>query len=670
VSQVNEQDSDITDRTLRAFAYLSSQLDQPGVHDVIDCLKPFLVRVITADPSKPVNVAQVAGGLAEFGLEIPYYALEQIIPRLQEDGILVWDAALRSHLVHPDYKAEANSGPALDDGDFRRIDAEIERFAAALGLKNPTVSDSWNAALIRFLKSDYTGKSEVIELGNTKVFESGDVERYAIARFVQEMQLSNPDIFEAVRRVYAGVLIEDFIQNIQFVGSDLSYQNLAVFYDTSIILRILGTSGGILRDATLEMHKGLQELGARTYILSRTRTEVEGIIETLIGHIAKGREIYGETADAISEGEVSAPRIRKLALTYMAELTALGISEFDYNFSHRTNEDVFQIDEKKFSELLRAGARKNDRGYSLENAENDAIAVAITMRLRKGRAARTLGASRYLFLSRNKLLQSVSREYAAEQTDSYDYSSVPPVLSTGQVTTAAWLATSKKFEGKRVTKELLASCFSAVQPDKDWAEEFAKLLGQYRTDNPEEFASIAAENLTLQNLRRLARDESLNEGSVVGKINLAKLMAEERERAADAAQKQKLEMESAVRVARDEEAARLQAALEEANRDYNKSVSQEAARAGELERERISERIARVIEYVVFGIIILAFVLALISREVIVREASPLAYWFSVCVTGFLTVIFALDSFGIPFMRSAQTKLRERIKAMILKVLA
>ena len=100
---------------------------------------------------------------------------------------------------------------------------------------------------------------------------------------------------------------------------------VTVFYDTSVLLRVLGCSGRLQETAALELNRYLQDLGFDTYYFSGNEAEVAGILETIIYVKDTGKELEGETADAIASGEVTLSQIRMLQLAFPERLAALNV---------------------------------------------------------------------------------------------------------------------------------------------------------------------------------------------------------------------------------------------------------------------------------------------------------------------------------------------------------
>ena len=81
-----------------------------------------------------------------------------------------------------------------------------------------------------------------------------------VASVLQTLSYKEPYDFEAILRIFMGVLIEEFISMIAGVGNLGQIKNLVVFYDTGVLMRTLGCFGGLLRVATVEMTKHLQDI--------------------------------------------------------------------------------------------------------------------------------------------------------------------------------------------------------------------------------------------------------------------------------------------------------------------------------------------------------------------------------------------------------------------------
>lgn len=523
-------DASRADRKLRAYAYLTASFrDRSNINDALDCLVPFVVAALRNQTGQFLNLDTLAANIASLGLKIPVYVLEQLTSRLVERGHVSWDRLSRKYFVVPSIETAEDDkiGDLQMETAFEQIELRLQAFAAHHGINQPPLSPSWADALITFLKSDQA--SEVlksVELKGAIIGNTAQLETFIVALFIQKCETNDAELFANLVTIFTGILIEDFIENIQNIGAPNSFSKLSIYYDTTVLLRLLGTSGRLLQSATLDMHRTLQDLGCRSYYFDFVEIETLKILETLLAAHNQGQNLYNETAEAIYSGEISITDVRDIAATLTVRLGALNIFPFVYNFASRKSEDSFQIEETRFAEALMSAALVRDRTYKRQNAETDARSAALIIRMRKGFAKREVSASGHLFISRNSLLQRVSRKFSIEYIDEYDELSTPPVLTVGQITTIAWLSSTKQLEPHKVSKELLASCYSAVRPSIGWADEFSKALTEYQKENPKFAEEKANQHFFLQTARTMAKDVSLGQPAVLRKVNLADIFAE------------------------------------------------------------------------------------------------------------------------------------------------
>jgi hypothetical protein len=584
-------------RKLRAYAYLTASLNasQNAASDIVDCLLPFVAAGVKEQAGQFLELDRLKTYLEVLGLRVPLYTLQQLMPRLQDMGVIEWNTSAHRHICKQTAIADVltlRNDAGLEDA-FATFEDEFSAYAFALGLTQPPMSASWSDALIGFLRSDPgTPVIRTTSIKETLVGDTSGVETYLVARFIQEVQGKNATTFGAIIQIFTGVLIEDFINNIQAIGDTKKYGQLSIYYDTTVLLRLLGTSGSMLLTATMEMHRALEDLGCKCFYLQYTLDEVSRILDTIVSNHDAGDEIYGETSDAISNAEITIGTIRDIRTTFEQRLGELNIFPQDYVHQARRNEDVYQIDEASLVTGIEAEAMKRGRQYKHTSAVTDAKSVAIVMRLRKGLARRNIQACEHLFISHNAVFQTAARTFVARNVEGYDGGQIPPVLTLGQITTVAWLATAQKLDPVKVTKELLATCYNAVRPSVSWTQQFSLALESFRNQNPGFIEERANAALFLQIARNSARDESLNQPAVLRKANLAAIFAsaaeeadaKERERAQEVA---RLTGEYEARDLRREEEIRVRQArlAQETQQLIDRAAKQAREQKEEIERQ-------------------------------------------------------------------------------------
>jgi hypothetical protein len=481
--------------------------------DILDCLLPFVKVALQRQPNGSIfNIGSLASSLKSFGLHIPDLVLQQLAHRLENDRLLERNAGtiFIKHQNNPD-ATYAEKEIALDDA-FDSIDKELAQYARERHIEAPPASASWNDALLRFLKNQTSlqstrrkEKGKPIDIGGRVVGDKDGVEKLIVGNFIQECDEdpAKSRTLNNITQIFAGILIEDFIGNVQSLGARTGYSGLRVYYDTTVLLRLLGTSGRRLRLATLEIHKTLQSLGCLPHFLDITRSEVKRILD---GIAENPSESHPETASAYQNGEFDRSFAQELVDTFEVQLLR------EYGISRRAKPKVFnslQINEDKLKRTILSEAE----GYPDLTAEKDAQAVGIILQLRRGETSEEIGHCKHLFISKNNLLQRVTREFVEHNVDEYrdNYGSVPPILTIGQISTLGWLYAPHDMQTRKITRELITACYNAVMPTADWLKQFNKVIREYAKERPEIVAKLAESTIFHKTARILMQEASLNQ---------------------------------------------------------------------------------------------------------------------------------------------------------------
>ena len=164
------------------------------------------------------------------------------------------------------------------------------------GFPKEPPSGTWGDALI---SSNPARPSAVVTNIKGALLDPAQVETAIVGAFIRNLHDTNYSSFEKLVKIFMGVLVRRvYFFGFGVRGTFKSSTPLIVFYDTGVLLRVLGCSGKMLRVATEELTRYLQDLGIRIYYLAGNETEVENILSTIIYVKDIGGELEGETAAA------------------------------------------------------------------------------------------------------------------------------------------------------------------------------------------------------------------------------------------------------------------------------------------------------------------------------------------------------------------------------------
>jgi hypothetical protein len=673
------------DRAAKAYAFLytafrKTEVSQNPVRDALDCITPFIAPYLNTIAGKQIDIVAVQSFLkTTVGFDIPLYALEQVVPSLAKGGLAEYNSTTKRYLAK---KTDASFDLAKSEieTDFDQVEQQLRQFAKSLGLDAPPASSTWGDALISFLKSRTEGSTVSVAKIKGALLDPSHVENSVVGFFIRNVHDHNYPMFDKLLRIFMGVLVEDFMSSVAEIGNFGKGQPLNIFYDTAVLLRVMGCSGKLLRAATEELTRYLQDLGCRIFYLAGNEAEVANILNTIIYVKDTGGELEGETAEAVSNGEVSITELRMLENSFPERLARLNIfpaEEFERDISPLAQ---YQIDERAFSEFLLQQANASKRPYGIQNRTNDAGFLGTVMRLRKHIRTRDLSECRFLFITTNRFLAATARHFLLK-TKALQPQHCPPMLSVGQVATIAWLMKDQVLAPEKAGRELLAHCFAAIRPDATWFGYFRE--GMERVVGPiDAYTRDAANSLALQAARRIAQEESFGSASLVRELNMAEILSRAKEQTDEMLAESKRKEEEAQQTLKREAALAMeqvsnaaQSAIDQAKTEAKSAIELAAAEARTAlanEIVRANQRKAyRLANWTIIGLKLLsAVVFAVITAlDFIFKEHA--ATWLRVVqlILALIAFVSFLDLMEVPLVKRSFEKLESWLAKLYFKIL-
>jgi hypothetical protein len=422
------------------------------------------------------------------------------------------------------YPNETKFNIEVDEIDFQLINEQLKNYLDSIGFGDLRERFDWGSEIIAFLKFDLASSraGQVISV-KSQLMADSEIKTAVIAQFIQYCEFHNRDVFSNILKIYTGILIEDFVNSVAEIKSYEPKNAPTVYLDTALIMRILGCSGYQLKNATLELVRMLQDMGANTRFLPDNEQEVFGILDAIVQKKDTGSTIVGESAEAIISGEVSISHFRILQNGVADELAKLSIfpsEEVDFS-----SDDVqrFQISEGGLAQHIRDEAKKKGVRYKYENSRNDSEYVAHTVIDRRGHKSRDFFGCKFAFLTTNKFLVRETRRFlisAKELRQQF----CSPVLSVSQVATILWLTSDSSISPERASRELISQCYSAYPISGEWFKNFLENI-ESSVGSAEEMSSDSRRALVLRAARRIAKEESLGHPAIVKSLDAAEILA-------------------------------------------------------------------------------------------------------------------------------------------------
>lgn len=513
-------------RELRAYAYLQARFSK-GAQTVVDCLIPFVTFAIAQhdgdqfDPEKILNFLQT-----NYRISIPFYTLEGMTGQLQHLGALKYDALGKIHICvkqsEPDLEGDELD---LSLNDLTELESALARFAEKFETDTPYASESWSEALISFLGPDEDQeKVKASSVRGVLILDPGFLDRRIIGQFITKCHSDSSLLFGTITKLYYGVLIGDFLANLQTFGDSDAYRNLNVIYDATVLMRLLGTSGNAHQKATTEMHEALQALGCGTYYFEHTYNEVLDNLGAVREAILVGGPMYRETRGALDTGELSPREVMMIPRELDIRLANLGITQREEKYED--TDSSFQISERDFIKEVRTAFGRRQR----EPWGRDAMSVAMIVRLRGSRRTADISKSGFVFVTHNRPIARVARRFLVKSGFANERN-VPPMLTVSQIMTVAWLANDTGAGAGQVTNELAASCYQACLPKDGWDDAFWEALDELKGQDADDVRELLENDLVIASARKIALDESLGHPEFITTLSVRELLINAKQQA-------------------------------------------------------------------------------------------------------------------------------------------
>ncbi|SDU67408.1 hypothetical protein [Desulfobacula phenolica] len=503
-----------TDSNLRVFAIVEAQLTKK-LNRPTDYLIPFFQASISKYKGKQLSIKEVVKYIRRhYSLDVPIYLAESLIPRLEQIGSLEYVKDFGCHVCQEVELTDADI--QLNQSHFDLIEESIKRYCKRIELKiaKPLDSKNWQKALLRFFEQDQDSKTSAMVKGK-KVTNTKELDDRIISRFIFKTKTSDPQLFNIIVRIYSAYAIVDTVLSIQKFSAPKNWSNLNVIYDSTVLMRILGTSGSFMREATLQMHNLLQNIGCKTLYFDHNLSEVLNNIQSIISKVSYDQPLHSETSKAFQDGDITLGELNLLIGSIEKKLESYNIKEI--TLPPRLSDISGQIDPISLKNYLTENIHY--KHYSAA-AQIDADSVEKVLFLRKDCKHRDLPKCGYIFVTHNSNYAKYSKFYCQKHCG-YNHDHTPPVINLSLLTRLSWLSSSNGTPKVDISNELLINCFEASLPDDKWVKQFWKTIERH---NPEVLDPDTKESLYLLELKKVADDLSLGSDVFLEEIDTSYLL--------------------------------------------------------------------------------------------------------------------------------------------------
>ena len=441
--------------------------------DYIDNFVPFVGQCIIGLNPEVVSSQELQERLhRDYGLQVPHNTIKSILKKAERRGY-----------VRRTGEAYTPNLEALHTLNFESKRQELLRQHNALVQKMQEFAyGRYGLSLLReeseniLLSYIKTHDAELLEcmVSGEALAEAahglGQKQSYVVQAFVKHIYEDDPEYSKYLDAVVKGHMLANAMILPDLNSVRRRFRDTSVYFDTPLILRVLGYEGHARKAACKELLDLLKEVGARVCCFRHTRNEANSILYACKMALAEtdSARMYGATFHHFA-GSRFTPADLELEMAMLDK----NIGKLGVRIEEKPEYVAkYQLDESSLEQSL--GILVNYPAGRERARIHDADCLSAVFRLRKGQSRYSIEECHSLFVTPNSGVCQVNKEFFVGRNYT-DQGSVPLAVTDYALTNILWL--------KRPTsapnlprKYIIAECYAAMEPgDRLWYKYLDKV---------------------------------------------------------------------------------------------------------------------------------------------------------------------------------------------------
>lgn len=293
-----------------------------------------------------------------------------------------------------------------------------------------------------------------------------------LALFLSYILEKDTMLKEILTDIVKGQMIYEALYSQHVDSADIKqkFNNLYIYFDTTFIFYMLGYGGDRYKDYISQIISLLKGLGAKLRCFRHTYDEVYGILRSCEISLGNGNGKRLFNLDWFIEKQMTSSDVAIILSNLEANISKyLEITDTpDYS------QQIKNINWAAFTKYL-----EEHIDYRKEKARvNDVESIAAIFRLRDTNNAKTLEACNAIFVTTNRKLVKIIRDYQRESDDMKGYY---PCISEYEISNIAWLKTPHK-QNDFLERSLRFSVSILKEPSPIFWKRFTETVDKFHDE--------------------------------------------------------------------------------------------------------------------------------------------------------------------------------------------
>jgi hypothetical protein len=463
-------------RVIAGLAILTGNLEEE--RDYIDLYVPLVAQCIWSVKPSVISITELQRQMKEtFGMQIPQNALKLVLNRANKRNYVSRQDA--TYVPNLEAIAGLNFAARYQD-TIRQHNATIkklEKFASDRFDIKLTEAEADNALLAHFQKHDIEILECLINVEKPLAVQPQSTKKldFIVNSFIVESYENDPEGFKYIDTIVKGYFLSSTLFFPDLGRIKKRFRKTAVYFDTALLLRILGYEGTARQESCKELVGLLYQEGAALRCFRHTRDEVYNVLyASMLAMKRSDIEHVSPTFNYLRRAGYGASEIELELALLDNKMGNMGISIVD----KPEYSDQLQIDELKLDKAL-----QDETPFWHEKPKqrkHDVDCLSAIYRLRRERQTIYVEDSVAVFVTANSALCKVSAQFFVAEGH-VDRSSIPMAVTDYALTSLLWLKTPMSAPDIP-SKFVIAECYAAVEPSERLWQKYIEITSRLKEE--------------------------------------------------------------------------------------------------------------------------------------------------------------------------------------------
>ena len=453
-----------TDKYIKSYAVIKSKWVSDNL---LDAYLPFVVTIIKEKNITDIDETIICQELqTKYNLFLQPAIIRQILSHAMSKKIItnVREKYIANSAELDNYVISENDFDILWDS----LLTDFITYSSALSISFDRKNAEEN--IIKFIDL-YDDRVVYNTIGDIDLENNQFV--YSWCKYILEIKKINSEKYEFV----LALCTANLLKNTLFYTSEheTKQSSLKIYLDTPMIFALLGMDTLERKSSYTFILDRAKQAGMQLCVFDHNFEEATGIMERA-AYWATSPSYDASKANKVTEffhdSCMTEDEIYDFIDEAETELNSLGITK--EVSAYLAEEDGFQADEEHLHELIKTEYGNRAIKYTTEEAydsaiQNDVRSLVMVERKRAGGYSGDLKNSRYIFITTNRVVAKVSKDYASARELSSN--KIPTCITADIFGTLLWIEFPEQQENY-LSLKMLADCRALLRPTAQMIAQF------------------------------------------------------------------------------------------------------------------------------------------------------------------------------------------------------